>query len=601
MEDRVPFDAAEVQGTLPTGGTAGQILSKIDGTNYNTTWIDNFAPNVELYVKNQSGSAMTKGQVVYVAGVDNAGDTPRVALADADAEATSSKTIGRLKQDLADGAFGYVVTEGIIEGLNTAAATAGQSIWLSGTAGGVVYGAPPAKPAHSVYLGVVIRAQTNNGKVYVKVQNGFEINELHDVNIDSGTLAGGQVIKYNASSSMWVNGAAAGGVTANDTAPSLSTAAAGDAWFDTNDGTLYVCYVDVDSTKQWVQVQANSALEGSILSRLSSLEGSAAAFGNLSPNYFINADMSIWQRGTSVTLGASQPFGADRWRYTTNRYGPAGMVISQQTFTPGSYPVPGVQSYARFYQSSYNYDAGDYSEIAQRIEDVTLFAGKTITVSFWANYPAASRNINVVMSYGNVTGVTGTTNTLTSSTGWTKYTTSFTVSSFSGATISANNYLEIGIRYFAPAAATVTIDMTALQLEVGNTATAFRRNQSNKQAELAACQRYYWRTTATAANTVPVIGMGTASTTTTISFQIPFPVEMRDVPTSYDWTGTLSNYQWAQVGLSSGALATTNPTIGTSSTKMLGLNCTSTGLTASYAYHFRLGAAGVYFGVSAEL
>lgn len=195
--------ATKVQGTLPTGGTTGQILSKIDGTNYNTTWIDNFAPNVELYAKNQSGSAMTKGQVVYIVGVDNAGDTPRLALADADTEATSSKVVGRLKQDLADGAFGYVITEGILEGVNTGSATAGQSIWLSSTAGDVVYGAPPAEPAHGVYLGVVIRAHAVNGKVYVKVQNGYELDELHDVS--AASPSSGDLLKFNGS--MWANAA----------------------------------------------------------------------------------------------------------------------------------------------------------------------------------------------------------------------------------------------------------------------------------------------------------------------------------------------------------------------------------------------------------
>jgi len=186
---------------IAVGGTAGQLLSKVDETDYNTTWIDNFAPNIELYAKNQTASTMYKGQVVYILGVDNSGDTPRLALASASGETTSSKTIGRLKQDLLPDAFGWVVTEGNLEGLNTNGAIAGQSIWLGTIPGSVVYGAPPAKPAHSVYLGVLIRSQTNNGKAYVKVQNGYELEELH--NVDITEPVNGAMLKYNSTSGLW--------------------------------------------------------------------------------------------------------------------------------------------------------------------------------------------------------------------------------------------------------------------------------------------------------------------------------------------------------------------------------------------------------------
>lgn len=191
---------------IAAGGTAGQILSKVDGTDYNTTWIDNFAPNVELYVKNATGTTLNKGQVVYITGSD--GNNPLISLADADTEGTSSKTIGLLKQTLLTGDHGYVITEGILEGINTDGATAGQSVWLSSTPGAFVYGTPPAEPAHSVYLGVVVRVQTNNGKIYVKVQNGFELNELHGVQISD--VQPGDALVYNSVTGLWENTQAVG-------------------------------------------------------------------------------------------------------------------------------------------------------------------------------------------------------------------------------------------------------------------------------------------------------------------------------------------------------------------------------------------------------
>jgi hypothetical protein len=154
---------------------------------------------------------MPKGSAVYIAGADNSASFPRLALADADTESTSSKVIGLLMQDVATGGFGYVIISGTLTGIDTSLATAGDSVWLSSTAGGIVYGSPPAKPAHSVYLGVVVRSNNNNGKIEVKVQNGYEINELHDVSASSPS--DGQILKYVSSTGLWTKSAISTGLT----------------------------------------------------------------------------------------------------------------------------------------------------------------------------------------------------------------------------------------------------------------------------------------------------------------------------------------------------------------------------------------------------
>ncbi len=157
-------------------------------------------------VKNASGSSMPKGSVVYISGAT--GGDALVTLADADSETTSSKTLGFLASAIADGAYGNVIEAGLLSGLNTSTATAGQPVWLSSTPGGFVFGAPPAKPAHSVYLGVVTRVHATEGEILVKVQNGYELNELHDVTID-GTPADNEVLAYNSATDMWINQTAA--------------------------------------------------------------------------------------------------------------------------------------------------------------------------------------------------------------------------------------------------------------------------------------------------------------------------------------------------------------------------------------------------------
>jgi len=159
--------------------------------------------------KNDTGGSVTKGQVVYISGAN--GTNALFSLADADAESTSSKTVGLLAQNLATNGIGAIVTEGLLSGVNTGTATAGQSVWLSSTAGGFVFNAPPAKPAHSVYLGVVTRAHATQGEILVKVQNGYELNELHDV--DAGSPSNKQVLQFDSATSMWKNATISAGVT----------------------------------------------------------------------------------------------------------------------------------------------------------------------------------------------------------------------------------------------------------------------------------------------------------------------------------------------------------------------------------------------------
>lgn len=280
--------STKVQGTIPTGGTPGQVLAKSTSSNFATTWVDGTAlpaSQVKQIVKNETGSTIPKGSVVYYSGAN--GTNILISLASASTEDTSSKTVGFTEAAINNGASGFVVSEGLIAGLNTSAATAGQSVWLGTTAGSFVYGAPPAKPAHSVYLGLVTKANPSTGEIFVKVQNGYELEELHNVNISTpvngqaltydsasqlwknstpvSSLAGlsdvaftspqtGEVVKYNGTTGKWVNGTAGGGINTTQPVPASN----GDGWFYNQDGSLFIRYNDGDSS-QWVQTRGTFA------------------------------------------------------------------------------------------------------------------------------------------------------------------------------------------------------------------------------------------------------------------------------------------------------------------------------------------------------
>jgi len=148
----------------------------------------------------KAGQTISKGQAVYVSSAD--GTNMIVTKASNVSEATSSKTMGLLETSLSTNGKGNVITEGLLSGLNTNGATAGDPVWL-GVDGALIFGLTnkPYAPAHLVFIGIVTRANANNGEIFVKVQNGFEMNELH--NYQEGSVQNNQVIVYESATSLY--------------------------------------------------------------------------------------------------------------------------------------------------------------------------------------------------------------------------------------------------------------------------------------------------------------------------------------------------------------------------------------------------------------
>lgn len=209
----------------PSIGDAGQLLFS-GGPTAAMYWDDNFAGELRIPVKNNTGATLTAGTAVYISSVS--GQIAVVSKASATSEPTSSKTLGLVTKDIADTAQGYVTTFGIIKNVNVPTAyTPGTSLWLSPTAGEWT-DTKPVVPNHLVSIGKVIHNSTTAGRIFVSIQNGFELEELHNVYIQS-TPSDGQALVYDAASAYWKPGAAASGVSFSDSAyPSaLGTSAYG--------------------------------------------------------------------------------------------------------------------------------------------------------------------------------------------------------------------------------------------------------------------------------------------------------------------------------------------------------------------------------------
>lgn len=152
-------------------------------------------------VYNDSGATLTKGQVVYISGAQ--GNRVAVKLAKADVEATSFGTIGLVAESIANGAEGFIIVSGALYKLNTTGLTAGAAVYLSPTTAGAYTTTEPQAPNQLVVLGWVERVHATVGSIYVKIDNGYELTELHDVQITSPTS--GNTLIYDASVGVWKN------------------------------------------------------------------------------------------------------------------------------------------------------------------------------------------------------------------------------------------------------------------------------------------------------------------------------------------------------------------------------------------------------------
>jgi hypothetical protein len=157
------------------------------------------AQDILVYVKNTTGAQINKGTVVRI--LDATGDNPLIATASYSSEGLSANTLGITNENIINDGFGYVMTEGKFLGLNTDAYTAGQLLYLG--AGGTITGTVPVAPLHAVRLGQVLRVQQNNGSMYVRIDNGYELGELHNVNDTSNGNSYGDLLMK--SGSVWTN------------------------------------------------------------------------------------------------------------------------------------------------------------------------------------------------------------------------------------------------------------------------------------------------------------------------------------------------------------------------------------------------------------
>ena len=198
--DNTPTNTPTTDGSMFWDSGDGTLQLQMKGGAIQQVGMNQFAR-----VYNDTASAFTKGQVVYISGAQ--GNRIAAKLAKADSELTSRGTLGFVVESIAAGAEGNIIVSGPLYKLNTNGLTAGNPLYLSAATAGAYTETAPQAPNHLVVLGYVERVDNTVGSIYVKVDNGYELEELHDVDLtESKTTpvdADALLLQDSADSSVW--------------------------------------------------------------------------------------------------------------------------------------------------------------------------------------------------------------------------------------------------------------------------------------------------------------------------------------------------------------------------------------------------------------
>jgi len=205
-------DGAVGVGEVEYNDTQGSLIQGLKGGNVTNV----IGQQLHQRVSNVTGSTLSKGTAVYLSGSQGNRITAAKALAISDP--TSANTFGIVAESIADNASGYVITEGLITGINTSGLTEDSAVYLSPTVAGGLTSTKPQAPNHGVYIGVCVKSNAGSGELFVKIKNGLELDELHDVLITSP--ASNASLYYKSSEGIWRDTTAA--LLVSDTATMLT-------------------------------------------------------------------------------------------------------------------------------------------------------------------------------------------------------------------------------------------------------------------------------------------------------------------------------------------------------------------------------------------
>lgn len=205
--DNTPTNVPTGAGSLVWNDTDGTLDLKLKGGNVTlqvgqeqvARVVNKTATNITLLEANYQAVRITGAQ----------GQRLKVDLALATTDVLSAETIGLVTETIANNQEGFITTSGLIRGINTTGSLQsetwadGDILYLSGVTAGRITNIKPLSPLHLITIGYVVHSHITQGTIYVKVDNGYELDELHDVLIT--TPADNNLLAYESSTSLWKN------------------------------------------------------------------------------------------------------------------------------------------------------------------------------------------------------------------------------------------------------------------------------------------------------------------------------------------------------------------------------------------------------------
>jgi len=281
-------------------------------------------------------------------------------------------------------------------------------------------------------------------------------------------------------------------------------------------------------------------------------------------NLIINGAMQVAQRGTSTTMSTSDSkYLCDRWRVKTANADNVAMTISQDAT---SYPTDFGQCLKiDITTAETTLDSNEYLQVQQRIEAQNLqhinngtSSAKSLVLSFYVKAYQAGNYVVAIYKDDNTARLITLPYTINASATWERkvlvipadtsgggiandtgigYQLDWFLAAGSGYTSTDStswiNYASTGYAYGQAVNTMSSTDnywqITGVQLEVGSQVTPFEYRGVGD--EIALCQRYYYRWTASSASAYAWMGMS-YSTTTCFGIIRTLPVTMRATPTT---------------------------------------------------------------------